>query len=241
MKKQLLLLFSFIAIANSINGMQFFPPKTFNYQTYGFNVPTQDLAVGQPFMITDIPVDVSSQPILIDDTGQVWAQKIGTGIGATAYRVIAEPLTTKIASIKSCFKKEYPYLSEEEISHLVLWTLVGLQSNESNKALEWLLKKGVKDTTGTALEEAIIRDLYAKAQLLLKYGSPITTGARYHALAKAGNTHNRFQELLHEEEKMRQEKEQLREEKMQKEIIGRLPKQTDFEKVLQQLPLMKRK
>lgn len=157
---------------------------------------------------------------------------------ANGINAMEESPEREITSLIASVKHKYPTHSNEQISQILLKYLLLYGSIQ---ALELLLKEGINDETGALLEQSIQNNLYSKTKLLLQYGSPITDSAW--KIAKQLSTRIEFPDdrilrLLFEEEQ-RREQEQLQEEKMDIER-QRLPKQTELEKILQQLPLMKR-
>jgi hypothetical protein len=73
MRKELLVLFTLL-IMSGVNAMEI--KEVFNYQNYGFNVPSEDLAIGQTFKIVDIDPQVDIPANLYDLTNNIWAEKI---------------------------------------------------------------------------------------------------------------------------------------------------------------------
>lgn len=95
----------------------------------------------------------------------------------------------QIERLRQAYKELNPYLSEGELSQLLLKEVV-----QSGKAglVEYLLKQGITDETGQALESAISENNYQLAELLLQYGSPITTTVKSAAQSRG----NRYKLLL---------------------------------------------
>lgn len=119
-------------------------------------------------------------------------------------------------------------LSEEEISQRLLLDLVRRKSND---LIEFLLKQGVKEKTGKAVEIALYLGFYTTAQLLLEYGAPITDKAWEIAKGWLEKHDDRFILLIHEY----MQKEQIR------KTSELLPKQNELGKLLQQLQFWQRK
>jgi hypothetical protein len=80
MKKQLLALCAIMAIVSNLNAAQ--TQKSFDFNEYGFNVPTVGLKHGDTFTITNINIGTNPKEIkaksrhLKDASGKVWARKI---------------------------------------------------------------------------------------------------------------------------------------------------------------------
>jgi ankyrin repeat protein len=77
MNKAVLILLALMALPSVINAQ-----KSFNYQTYKFNVSSAGLNVGDTFTITNIDPKIFSPAVLTDAAGKIWAEK-SKKLGAT--------------------------------------------------------------------------------------------------------------------------------------------------------------
>jgi hypothetical protein len=232
MKKYLLILFSTIAIANGINAME--SPATATQITSAKaairlqNPGLSESEISKKLLLQLVETGSEKElPVII------WLLKketisIETLMEAIKMSAKSSP-AIQVALYIVYLDQLFPQFSDEALAETLLRELT---ANERKEALEWALKGEFKDVTGAALETAISFNFYQGAELLLQYGTTITDRAIKAANDRAKNRDYRYLNLL--------QKPQLQQEKISLER-ERLPKQTELEKILRQLPVLQRK
>jgi hypothetical protein len=231
MKRQLVALFSLMAIANGINAMEKNPAteKEPAIEIASLQVQVREVSPGLleekilQIVFEHVVRNKSVKAIeLLLKEGKiniVRALSIAGGSGKIQIVLIKGFITL--------IQQKNPNLTGKEILQKALAEVVPTGSKE---VLELFLKACSKDITGQALETAIGSGLYEKAQLLLQYDSPITDKAWQEAKkwsTDPNSPNDQFEKLLQEKEKkqeeqLQKEKEQLLEEKIKIEL-ARLP------------------